>query len=196
MNTGQNAPASHARHGRRIYRLPSGIAGDDPGIRIIALVSQRSYAIKSYRIRVGSVPERSFCIQLPTAIAMLAGANLTFTYRDAAPPKARRYCAMMQAARRGASLFTATLHACRLQIRTFSLGRAQRRFIRTLPRRREAKEQFANYIRLLATNPIPYRELHAATASGCTNGRRDIEPCRHTTEQCPAIYKQKIVLAT
>lgn len=111
-------------------------------------------------------------------------------------PKARRYCAMMQAARRGASLFTATLHACRLQILTFSLSRAEPKIIRTLPRRREAKEQFANYIRLLATNPVPYRELHAATASGCTNGRRDIEPCRHTTEQCPAIYKQKIVLAT
>lgn len=73
MNTEQNAPASHACYGRRIYRLPSGIAGDDPGIRIIALVSQRSYAIKSYRIRVGSVPARSFCIQLPTAIPMFAG---------------------------------------------------------------------------------------------------------------------------
>ncbi len=124
--------------------------------------------------------------------------NLTFTCRDTywQHPKARRYCAMMQAARRGASLFTAMLHACRLQIRTFSLSRAEPKIIRTLPRRREAKEQFANYIRLLAPGPVPYRESYAATASGCTNGRRDIEPCWHSSEQCPAIYKQKIVLAT
>ena len=85
LNTEQNAPASHARHGRRIYRLPSGIAGDDPGIRIIAPVSQRSYAIKSYRIRVGNMPARSFCIQLPTAIPMFAGNESHFYVSGCCP---------------------------------------------------------------------------------------------------------------